>query len=53
MNKFGIIGLVALVMAIAGIIIQVTYDERGFYLTLAGLLLSIFRQVTKPKRRRR
>lgn len=53
MSKYGIIGLIAIVMAVAGIIIQVTYDERGFYLTIAGLLLSIGRQAIKPKGRRR
>jgi len=52
MSKYGIIGVVALVLAVAGVIIQVAYDERGFYLTIAGLLLTIFRQIFKPKRRR-
>ncbi len=52
MSKYGIIGLIAVIMAIAGIIIQVTYDDRGFYLTIGAVLLTILRQVTKPKRRR-
>ena len=53
MSKYGILGLVAIVMAVSGVIIQVTYDERGFYLAIAGLLLSIGRQMFKPKGRRR
>ncbi len=52
MTKFGIIGLVAVVMAITGVIIQVAYDDRGFYLVIVGLLLSIVRQVTKAKNRK-
>ncbi len=53
MSKYGIIGLVAVIMAIAGIIIQVAYDERGFYLTIVALLLIVVRKTIKPKRRRR
>ena len=47
MSKFGIIGLVAVIMAIIGIIIQITYDDRGFYLVIIALVLLIFRRVTK------
>ena len=50
MSRFGIIGLVAVVMAIVGIIIQVAYDERGFYLVIGALVLLIFRKVTKLKK---
>lgn len=50
MSRYGIIGLIAVVMAIAGIIIQVAYDERGFYLVIGGLVLSIIRQITKSKK---
>lgn len=53
MSKFGIIGLVAIVMAIAGVIIQVVYDERGFYLTIGSLMLIFLRQMMKPKGRNR
>jgi len=50
MSRFGIIGLVAVVIAIAGIIIQVAYDDRGFYLVIGAVFLLIFRQVTKSRK---
>ncbi len=52
MSKFGIIGLIAVLMAIAGIIIQTAYDDRGFYLTVGAVVLVIIRQVTKSGKRK-
>jgi len=47
MSKFGILGLIAVIMAIAGIVIQVAFDERGFYLVIGAVLFAIVRQTIK------
>ncbi len=37
MSKYGILGVVAVVLAVSGVIIQIAFDERGFYLAIGEL----------------
>ena len=49
MNKYKIINIIAAIIAGMGFLIQVKYDDRGAYIVLGALILSIINQMIKGK----